>query len=282
MYENIIVIGSGKIALESIKTISKFFKKRKFFIYYEKDHFSLISRIAKKNKFKILETKNKKKIENFLSLFKKKTLIISSNNNYLFPKKIIDMKNIKIINFHNGYLPLYKGRNAQVWSIFNMEKFGGFTWHYVSNKGIDTGPIIFRKKIRIFHNTRAIDLTKKCMEQGAKVFDILFTKIINDKIKIKKIKNKKIKKIYYSNQLPNNGKLELKWKITKISSFLRSMDFKPLSYFKNQFFILNKKKYKIIKYKILDTKINKVKKILLKEQLIFQSNYKKIIINNGK
>ena len=60
------------------------------------------------------------------------------------------------------------------------------------------------------------------------------------------------------------------------------MDFKPLSYFKNQFFILNKKKYKIIKYKILDTKINKVKKILLKEQLIFQSNYKKIIINYGK
>jgi methionyl-tRNA formyltransferase len=282
MYENIIVIGFGKIALENIKTISKFFKKKKFFIYYEKDHFSLISRFAKKNKFKIIETTNKKKIEHFLSSFKKKTLIVSSNNNYLFPKKIIDMKNIKIINFHNGYLPLYKGRNTQVWSIFNMEKFGGLTWHFVSNRGIDAGPIIFRKKIKIFDNTTAIDLTKKCMEQGAKAFDVLFTKIINNKIKIKKFKNEKAKKLYYSNQLPNNCKLELKWKITKISAFLRSMDFKPLIYFKNQFFVFNKKKYKIMKYKILDTKINKAKKTFLKKQLIFQSNYKKIIINYGK
>ena len=266
MYENIIVVGFGKIASESIKTVGKFFKKKKFFIDYEKDHFSLIYRIAKKNKFKIIKTKSKKKIESFLGSFKKKTLIISSNNNYLFPRKIIDMKNIKIINFHNSYLPFYKGRNAQVWSIFNMERFGGFTWHYVSNKGIDTGPIIFRKKIRIFNNTRAIDLTKKCMNQGAKAFDNLFKKIINNKTKAKKFKKEKMKKFYYAKQLPNNSKLELKWNIFKISAFLRSMDFKPLIYFKNQFFILNKEKYKIINYTILHTKISKYKKTYLKKK----------------
>ena len=33
---------------------------------------------------------------------------------------------------------------------------------------------------------------------------------------------------------------------------------------------------------ILDTKINEAKKTFLKKQLIFQSNYKKIIINYGK
>ena len=177
--------------------------------------------------------------------------------------------NIICINFHNSYLPFYRGRNAQIWAIFNREKFGGCSWHYITNSGLDTGPIIYRKKIKISSETTGIQLTQKCMELGSKAFTIFFKNILKPKIK-KKYYSKKIGKLYYSLDLPNDGKLDINWDINKISAFLRYMDFKPINLFPKQYFFKNNKKYYINDYNILRTNSLKKIKKFVKSNIILE------------
>lgn len=40
-----------------------------------------------------------------------KTLLLSAHNAYIFPRKVVEKENFTIINFHNAYLPDYRGRN---------------------------------------------------------------------------------------------------------------------------------------------------------------------------
>ena len=76
----------------------------------------------------------------------KVNLIISDRYTHLIPKKIIDFKKNKIINFHNSYLPLNRGYHPLFWAIFNKTVLG-VTIHLI-DEGIDTGKIIYQKKIR--------------------------------------------------------------------------------------------------------------------------------------
>ena len=93
---------------------------------------------------------------------------------------------------------------------------------------------------------------------------------------------KKFGKLYYSSEVPNNGMLNLKWSIKKISAFLRCMDFKPLNFFPNQYFYSKKKKYYISNYKILTTKPSKKKKFFLNNKIIIKEGIRKIFIYHGK
>ena len=52
------------------------------------------------------------------------------------------------VNFHNGYLPDYKGLWATHWSLYNGERFSGYAFH-VMDAGIDTGPIIIRDRVPV-------------------------------------------------------------------------------------------------------------------------------------
>ncbi len=52
------------------------------------------------------------------------------------------------VNFHNGYLPDYKGLWATHWSIYRGEEFSGYAFH-VMDRDIDTGPIILRGRVPV-------------------------------------------------------------------------------------------------------------------------------------
>jgi methionyl-tRNA formyltransferase len=55
------------------------------------------------------------------------------------------------VNFHNGYLPNYKGLGATQWSIYRDEEYSGYAFHLM-DKGIDTGPVICRGRVPIQSN----------------------------------------------------------------------------------------------------------------------------------
>lgn len=70
--------------------------------------------------------------------------------NQIFKKKLISSF-YKIVNYHSSILPTYRGLNSTLWSIFNNEKYTGFSYHYIDDK-IDNGNIIFQQKFKINHN----------------------------------------------------------------------------------------------------------------------------------
>ena len=62
-------------------------------------------------------------------------------------EKILNIKNLKIINSHPGLLPFYRGSMCPEWTILNKEKKVAVTEH-ILDKNLDTGPIVVSKKLK--------------------------------------------------------------------------------------------------------------------------------------
>lgn len=118
-YKRVVIIGYGKIALQCLKFIKDNFNGLIDVVKLEKE---FIVNSIEENNVNYVHFKNKDKVTEFFNEYHDKTLIVSANNNYLFPKDIVNKQNLFIVNFHSALLPNYKGRNAQTWAIFEQIK----------------------------------------------------------------------------------------------------------------------------------------------------------------
>ncbi|WP_425535414.1 formyltransferase family protein [Campylobacter jejuni] len=197
-FENIYIIGTGKVVKECQKIASDFFKQEVNFV---------------------------KNIENLDNFFKnlKNCFIISANNFYIFKKECI--QNNTIINYHNALLPFHRGCNAHIWSIWENDKTTGITWHMVE-ESIDTGEILIQKEIKLNDNFTALSLLntqhKLAIASFKEAIGNLKNKISKTQISAGGGYHKKL-------ALPNEGYLDLTWNKEKISRFLRAMDCGTLS-----------------------------------------------------
>jgi len=91
---------------------------------------------------------------------------------HIFPKKIIHIFKLGIINLHNSYLPYNRGRHSTFWAIVDDSPFGA-SLHWVE-EGIDSGNIIDRIEVKVprFSNASVvynlqleacIQLAKRCI-----------------------------------------------------------------------------------------------------------------------
>ena len=118
---------------------------------------------------------------------KKISLLIT---NHILKKNIINKKNHFFINKHSSMLPSYKGLMPYFWTkIYNDEN--GITFHLV-NKKIDSGTIIYQKKINIKFNSM-IAFYLEIFHR----FPFYFLKSLNN-LKKKNFIKFKGKKSYYS------------------------------------------------------------------------------------
>ena len=139
-------------------------------------------RYAKKNKisYLILNYKIKKKAEKkLLFLLKQKNIEIICLAGFM---KILSSHFIKkfkgkILNIHPSLLPKYKGLNTHQRTIDNKEKYSGFTVHLV-NKKLDSGKIIFQKKLKIFINDTANILEKRIRKFENKHYPLVLSKYV--------------------------------------------------------------------------------------------------------
>lgn len=219
VFEKIIIIGNGTIALEITKNLSIY---HPISISYQPHRLSILEIFCKNNHISYYSFNESHQITDFLQTFNEKTLIISANNHYIFPKKIIDKPKMKIINFHNALLPLYRGVNAPIWSIYNQDKISGITWHMVNVK-LDSGSIISQSKFNLTPNIRSIELIKILMELGFDSFLSFKDDLLKDNLKLKKMPSSSAP-LNKAKDLPNEGILDISWNEDKMSAFLRSMD----------------------------------------------------------
>jgi hypothetical protein len=165
----------------------------------------------------INSTNDKYLFKNINKHKKKISLLIT---NHILKKKIIKKKNHLFINKHASILPSYKGLMPYLWTQIDSAD-NGVTFHLVNEK-IDTGKIIYQKKIKVKFNSMIgfyLDIFHK--------FPFYFIESLKNLKKKNFIKPKKKKSYYsiptnidYSNFIKKKGNIILLSDFFKINKLL--------------------------------------------------------------
>ena len=141
-------------------------------------------------------------------------LVITFNYRYVLKKSILKKLKRPAINLHISYLPFNKGCHPNFWSFVEKSP-KGVTIHEI-DQGLDTGPIIYQKKISFnIHKRKNNDFFKTNQILLFEIQKLFFNKInqILNKDYIAK-KQKKGGTFHYRNDLPsimkNNWELKIK------------------------------------------------------------------------
>jgi methionyl-tRNA formyltransferase len=151
-------------------------KKLCLFLGYKKNKTSLINFIKNKN----FVVKNYQKIPP-IRILKQSDLIISFGFQKIISERIIKKLINPIINIHISYLPYNRGAHPNFWSFIENTP-SGVSIHQI-DKGIDTGNILFRKKIYFNTKLHKFSTFKKTYNllflEAEKLFKQNFVKIYN-------------------------------------------------------------------------------------------------------
>lgn len=248
-FEKILLLGSGKIACDCAQILSE--KEIQYnVIESQYSQVSMLKRLCDKLNILYCCEENASKLkEKILENIVGQTLIISANNEYIFPKEIINLEGVTIINFHYSYLPDYRGMNIPTWVIYNEEKYTGITWHYV-NPGIDAGEIIIQKKIPLDGSETALQVVKSVMQQGKAAFEEFIDEFLEEPICGKANEADAIH-CYRRKQLPQDGYLDVNAESAQIIKLLRAFDYGPLQIIPKLKIQLEGEEFEIERYRIV-------------------------------
>lgn len=173
-----------------------------FFIYYSIRF--VISKLSGSDirgllqKFSIKEIKLTSSINSDESLKKIKSynpdLLVSILGNQIFKSPLINLAKLGCINLHTALLPKYRGLMPTFWVLKNNEIFTGVSVFFV-DEGIDSGPIIVQKKVKI-NNLTQIQLIKKTKHLGMQAIAEAIDLIKTGNFKL--IENSDNEKTYFS------------------------------------------------------------------------------------
>ena len=279
-FKKVILLGSGKIAVECVAILTQY-RSDVIAIEYRGHPISSVKLISQKYGLEYHQFSNKQDLRDYLDLIGEEALVISANNNYLFPAQILKKKNLRVINFHNALLPDYPGRNAPTWVIFNGEELTGITWHLV-DEGVDTGDIVIQKKVEVSPIVTALELTKLCMDAGIEAFREMIPEILEGRFSCRVQDAKQRKNYHYINDIPNNGYLDISWSLDKVSAFLRSLNYGRAQLFPPSKVVLLGQQYLIQKYRTTLATAPQCHMILQGEEMILQDGQRMIRIGVQK
>ena len=140
--------------------------------------------IAKKRRIKnyyIDFTKSKKLGNKVLNILKKNNinLVCLAGFMKILPAYFIKLYKGKIINIHPSLLPKYKGLNTHKRVIENNEKYTVCTIHYV-NSFLDSGKIIFQKKVKITKKDDRRSVEKKVLKIENQIYPLIINKVLSN------------------------------------------------------------------------------------------------------
>lgn len=149
----------------------------------------------------------------------------------MLPEIIWSIPKKGTFNLHSSLLPNYRGAAPMNHAIINGEKESGITTFMLDNK-IDTGKILFRKKIDITDDMNVGDLHDKLMMMGADL--VLKTVDALEKGKISPISQDDLPEINEIRHAPKFTKEDLRINWTKsapeIYNFIRGLSPYPTAY----------------------------------------------------
>lgn len=108
-------------------------------------------------------------------------LAISAWFGYILKPEFINIFPSGVINFHNSYLPVNRGKYPHVWAIAKGTKYG-VTLHYI-DEGIDTGAIIAQRLMKVKPTDIAGTLYDRALHELVELFQDTWPKICANKIR---------------------------------------------------------------------------------------------------
>lgn len=282
-FERIVIIGYGKIAGDILIYLNNLQESYNFFlefIEHEIQQFSVVGEICREKKIICQQILNKEELVDYLGKIQEITLIISANNNFLFPKEIVKKENLVIINYHNALLPAYPGRNASSWVIYKGEEITGITWHYVTGD-IDAGNIICQKQYAIRKDMKAYELSGILMKLAFEGFQEIFTEVFRGLAVGSPQCITDDRRIYHSWEVPGDGRFSLKEPPCDIYRLLRSTDYGKINIFSYMRTVYRGEEVEIVRYGIINkSKVNEGNYIIYLpygENMVLKMKYQKVI-----
>lgn len=182
----------------------------KFTLYYSIRYiistlfFDSIKKVLKNNNIDIIKLdKNINHTESIAKIKKyNPDVLVSILGNQIFKTNIINLASKGCINLHSALLPKYRGLMPSFWVLKNNEEFTGVSVFFV-DEGIDSGPIIVQKKIKIDNYSQA-ELIKYSKKVGMDAIIESLYLIYNDNVNL--ISNNDEDKSYYTFPTRNDVK----------------------------------------------------------------------------
>lgn len=145
---------------------------------------SAIKKVAQKNQLEIYQPE---RIRNEVTLIKelKPELIVVAAYGQIIPASILDLPEYGCINVHGSLLPKYRGAACLQAPILNGEKYSGVTIMKM-DAGLDTGPILAKKKVKLTKDETASSLHDRLAELGATLLIKTLKKYLKGRLKPKK------------------------------------------------------------------------------------------------
>lgn len=105
-------------------------------------------------------------------------LVISFGYRYIIGKKIINESNALILNIHISLLPWNKGAHPNFWAFYDGTPHG-VSIHLI-DEGIDTGPILYQKKVNFKRNEKTFrDTHSRLLREAEHLFEEKLGSILN-------------------------------------------------------------------------------------------------------
>ena len=164
----VFISGKGSNLKNLIKFSTKKKSRFKIILIVSNNSKSIGLKYAKqfKIKKKIINYRDIENSENLLIKRLKKEkihLICLAGFMKILSKRFIQKFDGKILNIHPSLLPKYKGLNTHLRAIKNKDKYSGASVHKVTEK-LDSGKIIFQKKVKILKKDTLKSLEKKVLK----------------------------------------------------------------------------------------------------------------------
>jgi methionyl-tRNA formyltransferase len=129
---------------------------------------SAVKRFAVENGLKVLQPEKLKNPEFLAELKALKADLQVVVAFRMLPEVVWDMPSKGTINLHASLLPQYRGAAPINWAILNGERESGVTTFFLKQE-IDTGDVLFSKKVEITDDMNAGDLHDALMVIGAQL-----------------------------------------------------------------------------------------------------------------
>lgn len=235
-YPSIGIMGFGKMPADCAQILLNHQVKVNFILETEESPFSSLEGLCSRNNIVFEKTRGKEAAA-FLSGLDDPTVILSINNNFLFPSNIVRKENLRIVNFHNAVLPSYPGHGQSIprWIVYNRETQHGVTWHLV-NESIDSGNILCNKTFAVLDTDTALSVMMRSIKVGIDLFEQWWERFLDFRFRgipqadnTQRIYRSPMQsRLYRKKDLPNNGQLDPGWDFDQSIRFLRSMDYSRL------------------------------------------------------
>lgn len=166
-------------------------------------------------------------------------LIIVSAYGQILPKQLLDFPKYKCINTHGSLLPLYRGGAPIQRSIINGDSKTGISIMYMNEK-MDEGDILFQKSIDIDISDTSTIMFEKLSNLALEMLIEFLPQFFNNDVNPICQDNSKV--TYAKNLTKEDEHIDFNRNVLAVYNQIRGLLNTPGAYF-----IMNNKKYKIIK-----------------------------------